>query len=70
MKITKTYLEEDPKAPFNHNCLRYYYTLKIQTIHLDIHNMHMYIPVLYKFAKIFTNYMENFVVPPFFKKHS
>ena len=25
--------------------------------------MHMHVPVLYKFAKIFTNYMEN-PVPP------
>ena len=32
--------------------------------------MHMHIPVLYKFAKIFTNYMENPVLPPYLKKHS
>ena len=30
--------------------------------------MHMYIPVLYKFAKVFTNHMENPVVPPFLRK--
>ena len=30
MKITKNFLEEDPKAPFNHKCLRYYYTLKFK----------------------------------------
>ena len=29
--------------------------------------MHMHIPVLYKFAKIFTNYMENPVLPPFIR---
>ena len=28
----------------------------------------MHIPVLYKFAKIFTNYMENPVLPPYLKK--
>ena len=28
----------------------------------------MYIPVLYKFAKIFTNNMENPVLPPYLKK--
>ena len=28
--ITKNFLEEDPKAPFNHNCLKYYYTLKFK----------------------------------------
>ena len=29
--------------------------------------MHMHITVLYKFAKIFTNYMENPVLPPFLR---
>ena len=29
----------------------------------------MYILVLYKFAKIFTNYMENHVLPPYLKKN-
>ena len=28
----------------------------------------MQIPVLYKFAKIFTNYMKNPVLPPYFEK--
>ena len=28
----------------------------------------MHIPVLYKFAKIFTNNMENPVLPPYLKK--
>ena len=36
-------------------------------IHLHIHYMHMHITVLYKFAKIFTNYMENPVLPPFLR---
>ena len=27
MKITTTFLGEDPQAPFDHNCFRYYYTL-------------------------------------------
>ena len=30
--------------------------------------MHMHIPVLYKFAKVFTNYMENPILPPYLKK--
>ena len=30
MKNYYNFLEEDPKAPFNHNCLRYYYTLKFK----------------------------------------
>ena len=29
----------------------------------------MLIPALYKFAKIFTNYMENPVLPPYLKKN-
>ena len=29
--------------------------------------MHMHKPVLYKFAKLFTNYMENPVMPPYLK---
>ena len=42
MKITKTFLEEDPKASFNHNCLRYYYTLKFKhpftyTLYAHVH---------------------------------
>ena len=31
--------------------------------------MHKHIPVLYKFATIFTNYMENPVLPPYLKKN-
>ena len=66
MKITKNCLGEDPQAPFNHNCFRYYYTL-IFKHHLHIHYMHMHITVFYKFAKIFTNYMENPVLPLFLR---
>ena len=64
MKITKNVVGEDPQVPFNHNCFRYFYTL-ISIIHLLLNYMQMHITVLYKFAKIFTNYMEILSCLPF-----
>ena len=64
MKIIKKFLEEDPKAPFNHNCLRYYYTIKFKH---PTYTLYAHVHIGTKFAKIFTNYMENPAVPPFLR---
>ena len=63
MKITYNCLEEDPKAPFHHNCLRYYHTLKFKHPFTYTLYAHVYAGTLQVCKSIYKLH----VVPPFLR---
>ena len=69
MKITKNFLEEDPKAPFNHNWLRYYCTLKFKHPFTYTLYAHVHTGTLQVCKNIYKLHRKS-CRASFFKKHS